>query len=88
MSAWSSADGVVYFSKDNHHCSLEKLIKGLYDEINCNVKRVAINAYEVSFNFSLENEAAFKVIQEFVKQVKEHDKNATIDIDATIRYIG
>ena len=84
MSAWSSADGVVHFSKDGHHCSLEKLIKGLYDEMNCNVKRVAINAYEVSFNFSLENEAAFKVIQEFVKQVKEYDKNATIDIDATI----
>ena len=88
MSAWSSADGVVLFSKDDHHCSLEKLIKGLYDEMNCNVKRVAIRAYEVSFNFSLENEAAFKVIQEFVKQVKEYDKNATIDINATIRYIG
>ncbi len=88
MSTWSSADGVVHFSKDNHHCSLEKLIKGLYDEMSCNVRRVAINAYEVSFNFSLENEAAFKVIQEFVKQVKEHDKNATIDITATIRYIG
>jgi NMD protein affecting ribosome stability and mRNA decay len=54
--------------------------------MSCNVKRVLINAYEVSFNFSLENEAAFKVIQELLSKQKEHDKNATIY--ATIRYIG
>lgn len=88
MSAWSSADGVVHFSKDGHHCSLDKLIKGLYGEVNCNVRRVAVNLYEISFNFSLENETAFKVIQEFIKQVKEYDKNATINITATIRYIA
>ena len=88
MSVWSSAEGVVHFSKNNHHCSLEKLIKSLYSEMYCNVKRVSINGYEVSFRFSLENEAAFEVIQAFAKRVEEYDKNAIIDINATIRYLG
>ena len=88
MSAWSSANVIVRFSRDDYHCSLEKLIKGRYDETGCNVRRVAVNTYEVPFNLSLGNEADFKVIQEFVKQVKEYDKDATIDIIATIRYVG
>ena len=91
MSAWSSVEGVIRFSIKEHHCSLETLIKSLYSEMHCNVRRAAVDVYEVSFRFSLENEAAFEVVQEFAKRVKrveEYDRNATIDISATIRYIA
>lgn len=87
MSVWSSVEGEIRFSREDHGCSLKTMIEELYSETIITVKRVTPRMYEIDFSYSLENEEAWKVAKKFVSMLREYDPKVIIDIVVNIRYL-
>jgi hypothetical protein len=87
MSAWSNINGKVQFSKEDHKCSLRRLVEEIYDECVVQVSHLNKTDYTINVSYSLENEKAFDVAKSLVDQLKEYDKNVKVDLTLTIRYL-
>lgn len=91
MSVWTDVTGTVTFNK---MCgmSLKTLIVEMFQEavpaiITLPSKNGRVVA-SVTFSFSDSNLQAAKTMQKFVDKIKGYDKDAYVDLEANIRFLG
>ena len=91
MSVWANVSGNITVSK-HCHLSIAKLIKEMFDEHSINkinqVNRDQVFSTDVDFVFSLDGMDAAIQVNEFVLAIKDADKHARVDLDATVRFLA
>lgn len=90
MSVWTEVQGVVRLKK-NSKFSFATYIEEHFMEATPKIQQTTYKDYLVvdfKFNFSDSNLAAAIDLNNFVKKIKEHDKNAWVDIYANIRFLA
>lgn len=92
MSVWTEVEGMVYINKQSKF-SFRKYIEDSFQEANI---RVILQQdigtedirVELRFCFSDSNLEAAEALQCFVDAIKQHDRQADVDLIATIRFVG
>ncbi len=91
MSVWTNVTGTVWISKHSHF-SFNKAIVDMFEEARPKISQTAHTVgqikVEFEFNFSDNNLNAAKTLQQFCDRIKAADKDAWIDIEAQIRFVG
>ena len=90
MSVWTEVQGVVRLKK-NSKFSFATYIEEHFMEATPKIQQTTYKDYLVvdfKFNFSDSNLEAAKALQCFVDAIKQHDRQADVDLTATIRFVG
>lgn len=90
MSAWTEVKGKVRIKKDSGF-SFKTYIEENFMESSPRVNQELFNSallVSFEFNFSDSNLGAANCLQDFIGAIKDHDKNAWIDIYTNLRFIG
>ena len=92
MSVWTEVEGTVYINKQSKF-SFRKYIEDNFQEANVHVilqQDVGTEDIKVEFRFcfSDSNLEAAKTLEWFVDAIKQHDRQADVDLTATIRFVG
>lgn len=88
MSAWSTLGGEIRFSHTNHKCSIEKLIKSLYDENILSVEYISSLNVNITWTFSLENSAGWELVNKFIQELKNYDSKVQVDCVLSLRVLA
>jgi hypothetical protein len=88
MGVWTEVKGSVYIDS-KCGCSLESLVKELYDECTISVRILSNNhsVRTIDWRFEEGGSRADTIICNFMEKVLQYDKRARFDITASIRYI-
>ena len=92
MSVWTEVEGTVYINKQSKF-PFRKYIEHNFQEANVHVilqQNVDTEDIKVKFKFcfSDSNLEAAKCLQWFVDAIKQHDRQADVDLTTTIRFVG
>lgn len=90
MSAWTEVKGTVRIKKDSGF-SFKTYIEENFMESSPRVNQEPFHdnlLVSFEFNFSDSNLGAANCLQDFIKAIKYHDKNAWVDIYTNLRFIG
>ena len=91
MSVWANISGNITVNK-HCHLSIAKLVNEMFDEIHINklsqANRDQFFSTDIDFVFSLDGMDAAIQVNKFVAAIKDADKHARIDLDATIRFLA
>ena len=90
MSAWTEVKGTVRIKKDSGF-SFKTYIEENFMESSPRVNQEPFHdnlLVSFEFNFSDSNLGAANCLQDFIKAIKDHDKNAWIDIYTNLRFLG
>ena len=88
MSAWSTLEGEIRFSRTNHKCSIEKLVKSLYSENILSVEYSSALNVKIVWTFSLENSSGWELVNKFIQELKNYDNKVQVDCVLSLRVLA